>query len=167
MHLILIENIDFDKWRTPLDQDKVNEVCVFSWCLREITGFSSLFSFCFSGLQYSLLLLWLFWSKVAVAGSRIRRWMLLHKMCISVCLCVCVWSTSSFLSLPTFHPVALLMSSSTWLRLPCGWSRQCFQQTAPEERGDEMDGANGQTNTPAPTSQHVQLRQVSPQLWRR
>ncbi len=59
------------------------------------------------------------------------------------------------------------MSSSTWLRLPCGWSWRCFRLTAPEVRGDEMDGAHGQTNAPAPASQHVQPQQVSPQLWRR
>lgn len=59
------------------------------------------------------------------------------------------------------------MSSSTLLRLPCGWSWPCFQLTAPEVRGDEMDGAHGQTNAPAPTCQHVQPQQVSPQVWRR
>ncbi len=59
------------------------------------------------------------------------------------------------------------MSTGTLLRLPCGWSWQCFQQTTLGVRGDEMDGAHGQTIAPAPTSRHVQPQQVSPQLWRR
>lgn len=49
----------------------------------------------------------------------------------------------------------------------CGWSSSCFPLTALEVRGDEMEGAHGQTKPPAPTHQYVQPQQVSPQVWRR
>lgn len=43
----------------------------------------------------------------------------------------------------------------------------CFPLTAAEVRGDEMDAAQGQSHSAAPTCQHVRPQQVSPQVWRR